>query len=97
MPTPKILPISLFNEPVPLTDIWLKEHNSHSIGWSTHTIFNGQYGEKYRECRCYICRSVAREKIGTVKAEYEKIPKKNTTKNTRKINEPFIINGCEND
>jgi hypothetical protein len=88
MPAQKASP--QFSTPVPLTDTWLKEHESHSIGWSIHTVFNGKIGKQYKECKCYICRSVAQEKIGNVKTDYQKIPKTKSKRRIRRIDEPVI-------
>jgi hypothetical protein len=90
MPAQKASPVRQFSTPVPLTDTWLEEHKSHSIGWSTHTVFKGKRGTQYKECRCYICQSVAQEKIGEVKAVVQKAPKTESKRRTRRTNEPVI-------
>lgn len=87
----KLCTPNAFSEPVVLDDKWLSSHNAHSIGWSTRTVFNGKKGTKYKECRCYTCRSIAWEKIQDVTQVISKAKtKKKSIKCIRRANEPII-------
>jgi len=61
-----------FTSPVKLTEKWLDQHKGHMLVWLEHTVFEGQEGIKYKECKCYTCSTVARKKIGKDKAVMQK-------------------------
>lgn len=82
MPAPKLPPKREFSEPEKLTENWLIEHKDHSLLWHVHTVFNGKRGVKYRECKCYTCRKVARLKLEDVRAKVEPMPPKESRRRT---------------
>ena len=85
-----------FSAPVELTDEWLLEHSPHGLLWSVHTVFNGNDGVKYRECRCYHCRQVAQIKLEDVTTKpVPKEPPQKRRKASKKTYEDFESNGCE--
>lgn len=73
-----------FGRAAELTEDWLSAHEGHQTVMFTHTVFKGKSGIKYRECRCYTCKKMAREAIGEASAQREKhTPEKNTCKRGR--------------
>ena len=42
---------------------WFNNHLGHHIVEFRHTIFEGSGGVEYLECRCYLCRKVARKRV----------------------------------
>lgn len=47
-----------------LNDTWLEAHKTHSLCWTTHTVFDNKQkagGNKFKECTCYTCRQQARQ------------------------------------
>jgi hypothetical protein len=78
-----------------LNDKWLEEHKTHSLCWTTHTVFdnkNKSGGNKFKECMCYTCYQQARQLLEHV--EEITIPKEKNRRRNRKKRSSHISFGA---